>query len=77
MWLYFINRVKAIHQGQGQIKVKVKNIYINLNFMQPILLSKWVVCIQLKCVLVKIEIGTNKLMIVALTLPFILKQRKF
>ena len=49
--LQIINMVKVTHQGQGHIKVKVKNLHPS-NFMYPILLHKRVVCIRLKCVLV-------------------------
>ena len=51
MLLPIINKFKFTHLDQGHIKVKVKNLHTS-NFMYPILLSKQVVCIWLKCVLV-------------------------
>ena len=33
LWLHVINYVKVTHQGEGHIKVKVKNIYLLSNFM--------------------------------------------
>ena len=33
MWLQVINKVKVTHQGEGYIKVKVKNIFFPSNFM--------------------------------------------
>ena len=33
MWLQVINKVKFKHQGEGHIKVKIKNVYIPLDFM--------------------------------------------
>ena len=41
-------KVKATSHGQGYIKVNVKNLHPS-NFMQPILLNKWVVSIRMKC----------------------------
>ena len=49
--LQIINMVKVTHQSQGHIKVKVKNLHPS-DFIHPILLRKWVVCIRLKYVLV-------------------------
>ena len=39
-------------EGQGSNQCQSKNIYIPFNFMWPILLNEWVVCIQMKCILV-------------------------
>ena len=33
MWIQVINKVKVTDQGEGHIKVKVKNIFFPSNFM--------------------------------------------
>ena len=54
MWLQVINKVKVIHQGQGHIKVKVKYLH-PFKFHVARALCKRVVCIRLKCYLLKLH----------------------
>ena len=50
MWLQVINKVKVTHQGEGDIKVKVKCLH-PFKFYVAHALCKQVVCIRLKCYL--------------------------
>ena len=50
MWLYFMNKVKVGHQGEGHIKGKVKYLHL-FKFYVTHTLCKQVVCIRLKCYL--------------------------
>ena len=52
VWLQVINNVKFIHRGEGHIKVKVKYLHL-FKFYVACTLCKQVVCIWLKCILVR------------------------
>ena len=51
MWLQVINKVKVTHEGQGHIKIKEKYLH-PFQFYVAHSVSKRVVCIRLKCILV-------------------------
>ena len=51
MWLQVINKVTFTHQGEGHTKVKEKYLH-PFQFYVAYTISKPVVCIRLKCILV-------------------------
>ena len=59
MRLQVITNVKVIHQCEGHIKVKVK-ISTFFRFYAAYTVSKWVLCIHLKCLLVFVFISDHK-----------------
>ena len=46
MWLQVINKVKVTHQGEGHIKVKVRNLFpfqldVNFTYFNILFLCMW------------------------------------
>ena len=55
MWLQVMIKVKFMHQGEGHIRSKTKYLH-PFRFYVAHTLCKQVVCIRLKCILVKVTV---------------------